>query len=316
MIKDYRGKQRFKPDRKTVIYIVLRVLVVACLIRQILLNNWENAALCVLTLVLFMLPAIIERRFKVELPDTLTIIILCFIFAAEILGEIDAFYEYFPYWDSILHTLNGFLCAAIGFSLVDVLNRSDRVSLRLSPGYMALVAFCFSMTVGVLWEFFEFSMDQLFYLDMQKDTVVTAIGSVMLDPTGGNTPVYIGDITTTTVNGQTLPINGYLDIGLIDTMADLFVNFIGALIFSFIGASYVKNREKGSFAERFIPVVAGDEVKFEESASDDKPQLEKTASGDRLRLTNASPGAIPRWIDHDDKPSKRHDSGGGTHLKP
>ena len=83
---------------------------------------------------------VIERRVRIDLPDTLEIIILLFIFSAEILGEIQAYYTYFHGWDTMLHTLNGFLCAAIGFSLVDLFNRNERFSLSLSPVFMAIVA--------------------------------------------------------------------------------------------------------------------------------------------------------------------------------
>ena len=240
------------------VYFVLRVLVVLMLVAQVFNGNFENVFLCVLTLFLFTLPSFLERKIRIDIPNTLEIIILLFIFAAEILGEIRAYYVTFPYWDIMLHTLNGFLCAAIGFSLLDILNRNERLTFSLSPVYLAVVAFCFSMTIGVLWEFFECTMDQLFLLDMQKDTIVHSIGSVMLDPTGGNTPVAIHDITdviVVTADGTQHPLGlgGYLDIGILDTMKDLFVNFIGAVVFSFIGYFYVKNRGKGSFARRFIP---------------------------------------------------------------
>ena len=79
----------------------------------------------------------------------------------------------------MLHTINGFLCAAIGFSLFNILNRGSK-SMQLSPFYLAIVAFCFSMTVGVIWEFIEFTFDQVFLLDMQKDFIVSNIGSVTL----------------------------------------------------------------------------------------------------------------------------------------
>ena len=155
----------------------------------------------------------------------------------------------------MLHTMNGFLAAAIGFCLVDLLNRNGNFSFQLSPVYMAVVAFCFSMTIGVLWEFFEFGMDMIFRLDMQKDTVVNVISSVMLDPNGGNTPTMIQGISDVVVNGQSLGLGGYLDIGLIDTMKDLIVNFIGAVVFSSIGFFYVKYRGEHRFARRFIPKV-------------------------------------------------------------
>ena len=243
----------------TVIYLVLRALVIATLVLQFLNGNFENVFLCGLTLVLFTLPTVIERRIKIDLPDTLEIIILLFIFAAEILGEIQAYYTIFKGWDTMLHTLNGFLCAAIGFSLVDLLNRNERFSLSLSPAFMSIVAFCFSMTIGVLWEFFECGMDQLLLLDMQKDAVVHEISSVMLDPAGRNTPTVIRGITDVIVvaNGEeiSLGLGGYLDIGLLDTMKDLFVNFIGAAVFYWIGYFYVKSRGQGRFASRFIPKV-------------------------------------------------------------
>ena len=242
------------------VYILLRFLVILTMVAQFFNGNYESVFLCLLTLVLLLLPTIVERALMVDLPNTLEIIIMLFIFAAEILGEIRSFYTTFYGWDTILHTINGFLCAAIGFALVDLLNRNERFSLTLSPTYMAVVAFCFSMTIGVLWEFFECRMDQLFFLDMQKDAVVNTISTVMLDPTGGNTPVMIREITDVVVvtgSGEeiSLGLGGYLDIGLLDTMKDLLVNFVGAVIFSFIGYFYVKNRGKGWFASRFIPKV-------------------------------------------------------------
>ena len=176
------------------------------------------------------------------------------------MGEISSFYTTFKSWDTILHTLNGFLCAAIGFALVDMLNRTEKFSLSLSPVFMSIVAFCFSMTIGVLWEFFECGMDQLMMLDMQKDTVVHSISSVMLDPSGRNNRVLIENIVDTivvTADGQqiSLGLGGYLDVGILDTMKDLFVNFIGAVVFSIIGYFYVKTRGQGKFASRFIPQV-------------------------------------------------------------
>lgn len=257
----------------TAVYIILRALVIVAIVAQSFKGNFENVFLCVLTLFLFTLPSFLERTIRVEIPDTLEIIILLFIFAAEILGEIQAYYIQYPYWDTMLHTLNGFLCAAIGFSLLDILNRNEKLKFSLSPVYLAVVAFCFSMTIGVLWEFFEFSMDQLFLLDMQKDTVVNSIGSVMLDPTGGNHPVsikHITDVIVVTADGaqQSLGLGGYLDIGIIDTMKDLFVNFIGAVVFSTIGFFYVKNRGKGKFAPQFIPTVVDD---VETTADQDDP---------------------------------------------
>ncbi len=248
-----------------VVYFVLRLLVLVTMVRQAMNRNYENVALCLFTLVLFLLPSLIERRLRIEFPDVMEIIILLFIFAGEILGEIGAYFTVFQGWDVLLHTMNGFLCAAIGFSLVDMLNRNERFSLSLSPVYMAIVAFCFSMTIGVFWEFFEFTVDRLFLRDMQKDAVVNAISSVMLDPAGGNTHVIIKDIQDVilvTADGQIpLGVGGYMDIGLVDTMNDLFSNFLGAVVFSVIGFVYLKNRGRGKIAPRFIPQVLDVEEK-------------------------------------------------------
>lgn len=243
-----------------VVYITLRVLVIVMMVAQFFNGDFESVFLCILTLILFLLPTVFERALMIDLPNTLEIVIMLFIFAAEILGEISSFYTTFKGWDTILHTINGFLCAAIGFALVDMLNRTEKFSLSLSPVFMSIVAFCFSMTIGVLWEFFECGMDQLMMLDMQKDAVVHSISSVMLDPSGLNNRVIIENIVDTivvTADGQqiSLGLGGYLDIGILDTMKDLFVNFIGAVVFSVIGFFYVKSRGQGQFAGRFIPKV-------------------------------------------------------------
>lgn len=259
-----------------IVYLVLRLIVVGTLISSILRGEYENAFICLLVLVLFMLPFFIQQNVGIELPSTLEIIILLFIFASEILGELGCYFISYPHWDSMLHTVTGFLCAATGFALIDILNRNSRIKFTLSPVYVALVAFCFSMTVGVLWEFFEFGMDRLFLLDMQKDTVVTSITSVMLDPTNKNIPVTIDGITSVAVNGTDLGFNGYLDIGLYDTMADLFVNFIGAVVFSVIGYFYIKRRGKGKIAKAFIPTLVepdGEQEQLPPQSSEEQDSL-------------------------------------------
>lgn len=260
-----------------IVYVVLRLLVILMMILQIFNRNYENVFLCILTLILLIIPSFIQINLKIELPTALEITILIFIFAAEILGEIQAYYLKFPFWDTVLHTVNGFLMAAIGFALVDILNRSKKFSIQLSPAFVAIVAFCFSMTIGVVWEFFECGMDQIFGLDMQKDTIVHTIKSVMLDPTKSNRPVAIRDIQSVLVNGQDLGLGGYLDIGLLDTIKDLFVNFIGAVVFSILGYFYVKKRGKGILAKRFIPRLKSKDADFLEKAAEEERKEELQA---------------------------------------
>lgn len=258
-IMDHVDVQHAKGKKRVLaVYLVLRALVLLTMTAQIFNRNFENVYICVLTLILFTVPSFVERKLRIDLPDALEIIILVFIFAAEILGEIQEYYLIFPHWDTVLHTINGFLFAAIGFSIVNILNKDRRAAMSLSPFYMAVTAFCFSMTIGVLWEFFEWSMDSWFGLDMQKDTVVTAFNSVMLDPGGHNIPYHVQNVADTILvyadgTQQTMGLGGYLDIGLLDTMMDLFVNFIGAVVFSVIGYFYVKSQGKGRIAKMFIP---------------------------------------------------------------
>lgn len=233
----------FRTDKISfLIYIALRAIVIAVAVLQILRGNYEAAFYCLFTLLLFLLPPFVQKTFDIELPTGLEIVVLCFIFAAQVLGELAEFYVKVPLWDTMLHTACGFLAASLGLSLTDLLNRSDRFHFQLSPFFVALVTFCFSMTVGVLWEFFEFGMDFFFATDMQKDHILHTISSVTLHPDGRNTAVVIEGITDVSVNGESLGLGGYLDIGLFDTMKDLFVNFIGAVVFSVFGFFYTKYR--------------------------------------------------------------------------
>lgn len=249
-------KAEIRRDRYAfVVYMILRAIVLAIMVWDILNGRFENLFLCGLTLLLFLLPSFFERKLRIQLPSVLEIIILLFIFAAEILGELSSFYVLFPFWDDMLHTVNGFLFAAVGFALVDILNQNTKLKFHLSPLFLAIVAFCFSMTIGVLWEFFEWGMDCFFHTDMQKDTIVHQISSVALDSTNSNTAVIVENIRDVMINGQPLGLGGYLDIGLHDTMGDLLVNFVGAVVFSILGYFYVKNRGKGRFAAQFIPTL-------------------------------------------------------------
>ena len=197
----------------------------------------------------------ITKKLKIELPSIFEIIILLFIFSSEVLGEIQNFYGVFKHFDTVLHTLNGFLCAAVGFSLIDLCNNNSE-KFNLSPLYLTIVAFCFSMTIGVLWEFLEYSIDKVMLSDMQKDKLVTKISSVWLNPDGKNKAIVVDNINKTIIysdSRETVIEGGYLDLGLNDTMKDLIVNFVGAVVFSIFEYLYVINRDKYKIAEKFMP---------------------------------------------------------------
>lgn len=263
MRKKYRIKDMFidayKETKRSslLVFLILRTLVILCMILQIIHGDLGNAFLCLLSLVLLLLPSFIQQKLDISLPNTLEIIIYLFIFSAEILGEINNFYEFIPYWDTMLHTINGFLCAAIGFSLINLLNNtSDKF--HLSPLYLCIVAFCFSMTIGVLWEFFEYASDKYLKLDMQKDRIVSVISTVELDEQRQNNPVIIKNIAKTVLYDKDNNIlatidGGYLDIGINDTMKDLFVNFLGAIFFCGFGYIYLKKDKNNAMITNFVP---------------------------------------------------------------
>ncbi len=254
-VKVIKEIEKKKHKSSFIIYMILRTLVLLCMVREIMNGNFQNALLCVLSLALFLLPSLAEKKFKIELPNLLEIIIMLFIFSAEILGEINNFYGIYPNFDTILHTINGFLCASIGFSLVYLLNKNIE-SFQLSSIFVCLVAFSFSMTIGVLWEAFEYGMDKYFNLDMQKDTYVNKINTVLLDETLTNKVVSIDNIDKTIIydknNSKIAEFNGYIDIGLNDTMEDLFVNLLGAVSFSILGYLYLLNEDKYKLAGKFL----------------------------------------------------------------
>lgn len=281
-----KSKRLSLRKKRGIVNAILSLIVLFVLVARLLRADYHSVFICILTLMLFNIPFWAEKVLKITLPKELEIIILFFIFAAEILGEIGSFYTYIPWWDTMLHTINGFLMAAIGFALIDLLNNSPKFHITLSPSFVAVVAFCFSMTIGVLWEFFEFGMDMIFHTDMQKDFIVSSIYSVTFNPDGLNSVYEIPEITETVLlkNGEEIyRFAGYLDIGIIDTMKDLIVNFVGAVVFSTIGYFYILGRNKGVFASKFIPQYHADEPAddkkektIEAIAEPDETEEEKT----------------------------------------
>lgn len=253
---------------KSIVNLILSIIVALVMVARFIRADYYSVFLCLLTLLLFNIPVFVDKKLHVTLPKELEAIILLFIFSAEILGEIGSFYTHIAWWDTMLHTINGFLMAAIGFALIDILNNSPKFHITMSPIFVAFVAFCFSMTVGVVWEFFEFSMDYFTLTDMQKDRMVVDLSSVLLNPTGLNDEIVLRGIESTTLtlsDGSTYLIQGgYLDIGIIDTMKDLLVNLIGAVIFSVIGYFYIIGRNNGVFAKKFIPQLQEKEEKTTE----------------------------------------------------
>lgn len=262
-----------------IVFYVIRTIILICMVTEIIFHqNYQNAFLCVVSLFLISIPVLLESTTSIRLPSAIEITIVLFAFAAEILGEIGNFYGNIPFWDTILHTVNGFFAAAIGFGFIDILNKNAKRT-HMSPHFVAIVAFCFSMTIGVLWEFCEYTADRYFHTDTQKDTIISSVSSVALNPEGKNKEVTINDIDHTVLydkDGNVLGVieGGYLDIGINDTMKDLFVNLIGAVVFSILGYLYLVKRDKYAFVEKLI--IYDEKDSDEKGAADGTKALETT----------------------------------------
>jgi len=187
-----------RADRiKLAIYLLFRILVIVAGIIAMFKSDWSNLGLSLVTLFLTFLPSIIKRQFHIHYPSEFEILIVLFIYASMYLGEIHSFYYRFWWWDIMLHTLSGVIIGAIGFSLVYIFNTEENVAIKLSPLFVAIFSFCFATSMGALWEIYEFFMDSIFGLNMQKS-------------------------------------------GLVDTMWDLIVDALGALVMSVLGYLYLK----------------------------------------------------------------------------
>ena len=244
-----------------VAYIIFIALNIACCLTIVwcsIEKRWQEVFFGVLAMILLLIPLVVKKTFRVQLPTVLESVAYFFVFFAAVLGEIASFYTKVPLWDTMLHTVCGFIFAAFGFCLFDILNQNRKSKFELSPIFLTLLAFCFSITIGTLWEFFEFGMDLLTHADMQKDVIINEFGSVTLNPNGLNKAIFVKDIGKTLIydnSGNLIQeINGYLDIGLFDTIKDMFVNFVGAFVFSIFGYLYINTRGRGKLASQFIPV--------------------------------------------------------------
>ena len=294
-------------DNKAVfiLYTILRLMVLAALIRSIIIGNFEGVVTCALTLALFLIPSFLEGALKIEIAPLFEGIIYCFIFAAEILGELDHYYTTIPIWDTLLHTLNGFLFAAVGFVTIDLLNRNSK-DVHLSPLYLTLVAFCFSMTIGVLWEFIECGADLFLGQDMQKDFIIQNFQSVKLDPTQTQQKIHVVDAVRTqifTASGQVFEIEGgYLDIGILDTMKDLLVNFIGAIVFCVFGFIYLHSGSKGKVSGTVIEGLRiQPAAEHEEETAAETAEAAEAAEAEMAEAAEAEPAAESEEITEQEK---------------
>jgi len=175
----------------------------------VLQGRYQAAIEVAIILCITFLPLLLGQRFQVKIPHEFESLAVVFVYMSLFLGEVQGYYARFWWWDIVLHTGSGFLLGILGFLLVYVLNEKEDIELDLHPKFIAFFAFIFAMGMGSVWEIFEFSMDQLFGMNMQKS-------------------------------------------GLVDTMWDLIVDGVGALIISILGWGFLRTRERDSFLEKWI----------------------------------------------------------------
>jgi uncharacterized membrane protein YjdF len=193
---------------------ILQVIMAVGFVGALYEQQWLNALVIAGIITLMFVPGPLQRRLKLRIPPEFELLALVFVFAALFLGEVRDYYARYWWWDIALHTSSGLLLGILGFLLVYVLNEDDRIDLHMQPRFVALFAFVFAVAVGALWEIFEFAMDQVFGLNMQKP--------MLGDPSG-----------------------------LTDTMWDLIVDTLGAAVISLAGWWYMHRRER-SFIEGWI----------------------------------------------------------------
>ncbi len=228
----------------------LWLLLLSLLVWKLWAGNFGHAGLCLITLGLTSVPTLCSLLLPVSVPAVLEVIIMLFAVSANILGEMLECYLRFPFWDKCLHILWGFLSAAIGYSLLDILGKGQLRSGRIPTALAVFFVLSFSAFSGVVWEFFERFMDTVFHTDMQKDTWLNVISSVSLNAERSNKALQVA-VESVILNGKALP--GYLDPGLTDTMRDLFLNFLGSCIF---GAFVIADCRSGGslrFLRCFMP---------------------------------------------------------------
>ena len=227
-----------------IVRLVLSFIVLAIMIRQIILKEWIMTLACLLVLIVFSIPRVFDKKFKIKFPPVLEISIYLLVFASEILGEIGSYYVTVSWWDDLIHMLSGMALSAIALFVICVVdNESSHIS--LSIGYKLVTAFCVSMTVLTIWECIEFGNDNLFKKDMQKDRIITEITSVKVNqnnPTKSDTL----KIKSIIVNNEDWikKYGGYIDIGLYDTMFDLLDGVLGTSIYCFISYFYLVKHKK------------------------------------------------------------------------
>lgn len=216
LTQKYKQKIKKKNVGNKILYYLLQVLTLMTAIASLVMyivkrEGLETTAnqifMCVMALICINIPAFLEKKFKFYIPNYISIILYVFIFAHYVLGEVLRVYDHSIVFDKILHTTSGVIMSFIGFSFIFMLNKINPEKMKLSPFFIVLFTFCFTMTTEYVWELFEYSADRLLDLNMQR---------------------WQDGITETLENGSVISSVPY-GSGLKDTMGDMAVNILGCL---------------------------------------------------------------------------------------
>ena len=173
-----------RPSHSVLITRALQALLIVGMIAAAFRGNWLNVITVGLILFLIALPRLLGDRFKVVIPDEFIMLAAVFIFGSLFLGSFRDFYERFWWWDAALHTASGGLLGILGLMLVYSLNRDPNIKVTMSPFFVALFATCFAMAIGVVWEIYEFTVDQLLGWNMQRNGIVDTMWDLIVDTAG------------------------------------------------------------------------------------------------------------------------------------
>lgn len=238
-----------------VIYVLLNLIIIINAIIEIINGNITNIVICVVSIILLFFPNFLEKKLNIKVPYILKILIYFYIFGTQILGEVNHFYLRVKYWDKIFHGLHGVIGSSIGFSLVYLLNKNS-IHKVFKPFFVVLTAFCISISISVIWEVLEYTLDISFKTDSQNDRYIDSINTVYLDSKKEGNVIKIDDISYVVLydknNNELKKLNGYLDIGLFDTMNDLIINIVTSLLFCFYSYWYLLNKEKYCVINNFV----------------------------------------------------------------
>ena len=208
------GKLNIRSKTNMIISNLVRIALIVLYVRNWMVPDHSQDFLIILTFIMTYYPSVLEKRFGVYLPNGLQIIITLFIFSAQVLGEMNGFYDKIPWWDTMLHATSGTVLGLLGFMFVYLLNKKSESNVKLSPIFVVLFAFCFAITMGVFWEFFEYGADRLMGYNMQRFRLPD-------------------------------------EDGLVDTMEDLIVDAIGAIVACVFGWLYIKQENDTVFTNYF-----------------------------------------------------------------